>query len=162
MSKTMIRCLVVACMLIPASVLADADDVTNEIPMLALSLVGTPYRPGGDDARTGLDCSGLVQLVFREAAHLTLPRDTASLSLIGQAVERSELVTGDLVFFNTQDRPASHVGIYLGEGRFVHASSSSSGSVMLSSLNDPYWAARFDGARRVLAGAATVSDTPHP
>ena len=162
MTQAMIRWLLIALLVVPASAYADADDATSEIPKLALSLIGAPYRLGGEDARSGFDCSGLVQLVFREAAHLTLPRDTAALSQSGQPVDRDALETGDLVFFNTQDRPASHVGIYLGDGRFVHASSSSSGSVMLSSLSDAYWAARFDGARRVLPSLISQRDNTHP
>jgi cell wall-associated NlpC family hydrolase len=154
MPKTMIRWIAAICMMGPGIVLADTSDATTEIPMLALSLVGTPYRYGGDDARSGLDCSGLVNRVYLDAAHIRLPRDAAGLSQSGQAIERNALEAGDLVFFNTLNRPASHVGIYLGDGRFVHASGGAGGVVMLSSLDDPYWVARYDGARRVLATVA--------
>jgi cell wall-associated NlpC family hydrolase len=134
------------------STLAHSDGliVPTEVPMLALSLIGTPYRLGGNQPETGLDCSGLVNHVYLQAANLQLPRDTAALSQFGHAIEKSGLQAGDLVFFNTLDHAFSHVGIYLGDDRFIHASSSASGGVMLSSLASPYWAEHFDGARRVL------------
>ena len=124
-----------------------------EIPMLALSLLGTPYRSGGNNPETGLDCSGFVNHVFKQAASLQLPRDSASISRMGQPLEKPELQSGDLVFFNTLNRAFSHVGIYIGDNRFIHASSTKSGSVMLSSLNENYWTARFNGARRVIPSA---------
>jgi len=88
-----------------------------------------------------------------QAASLHLPRDSASLSQVGQPLEKPALQAGDLVFFNTLNRAFSHVGIYIGDDRFVHASSSKTGSVVLSGLNESYWAARFDGARRVIPPA---------
>ncbi len=127
----------------------------DDVPLRALSLVGTSYRAGGDNPEHGFDCSGFVNHVYREAMGVLLPRDSVSLSRIGQPLEKPELQPGDLVFFNTMKRAYSHVGIYLGENRFVHASSSRSGTVMLSSLTENYWASRFDGARRV------ITSTPH-
>jgi cell wall-associated NlpC family hydrolase len=126
-----------------------ADLPADEIPMYAVSLVGSPYRLGGTSPETGLDCSGFVGHVFREAAGVVLPRDSRAISETAQPLAREELRPGDLVFFNTLNRAFSHVGIYLGDDRFVHASSSRTGSVMVSSLNDRYWRGRFDGARRV-------------
>lgn len=123
-----------------------------DIPMYAVSLVGTPYRLGGNDPQLGLDCSGFVNHVFRQAAGVQLPRESAAISQVGQALDPAELQPGDLVFFNTLDRPYSHVGIYLGDNRFVHAASSRSGGVMLSSLTDQYWSRRFEGARRIVNG----------
>lgn len=128
---------------------AQADVPADEIPMYAVSLVGSPYRLGGTSPETGLDCSGFVRHVFREAAGVILPRDSRAISETAQPLAREELRPGDLVFFNTLNRAFSHVGIYLGDDRFVHASSSRTGSVMVSSLNDRYWRERFDGARRV-------------
>lgn len=128
---------------------AHADVQPDEISMYAASLVGSPYRLGGTSPETGLDCSGFVGHVFREAAGVTLPRDSRAISEAAQPLAREELRPGDLVFFNTLNRAFSHVGIYLGDDRFVHASSSRSGSVMVSSLTDRYWRERFDGARRV-------------
>lgn len=134
------------------STLAHSDGLilSTEVPMLALSLIGTPYRLGGNQPETGLDCSGLVNHVYLHAANLQLPRDTTALSQFGHAIDKAELQAGDLVFFNTLNRAFSHVGIYLGDDRFIHASSSASGSVMLSSMTSPYWVEHFDGARRVL------------
>lgn len=123
----------------------------NDVSMYAVSLVGSPYRLGGTSPQTGLDCSGFVGHVFRQVAGLTLPRDSRSLSESAQPLAREELQPGDLVFFNTLNRAYSHVGIYLGDDRFVHASSSRTGGVMVSSLNDAYWRQRYDGARRVLS-----------
>lgn len=123
---------------------------TIDIPMYAVSLVGTPYRLGGSDPQQGLDCSGFVNHVFRQTAGLQLPRESQAISQVGLELDPAELQPGDLVFFNTLDRPFSHVGIYLGDNRFVHAASSRSGGVMLSSLSDHYWSIRFEGARRVM------------
>lgn len=139
-----------ACLLL-VSPLAHANEVadTTEIPMLAVSLVGTPYRFGGASPETGFDCSGLVNYVFGQAAGLRLPRESAAISQMAQPIEAQQLQSGDLVFFNTLDRAFSHVGIYLGDNRFVHASGSRSGQVMVSNMTTDYWRSRFDGARRL-------------
>ena len=134
---------------------ARADAPADEIPMYAISLVGSPYRLGGTSPETGVDCSGFVGHVFRQAAGVELPRDSRSISEAAQPLAQDELRPGDLVFFNTLNRAFSHVGIYLGDNRFVHASSSRTGSVMVSNLGDRYWRERFDGARRVAAPDAT-------
>jgi cell wall-associated NlpC family hydrolase len=128
---------------------ARADVPADEIPMYAVSLVGSPYRLGGTSPETGVDCSGFVGHVFRQAAGVELPRDSRSISEAAQPLAQDELRPGDLVFFNTLNRAFSHVGIYLGDDRFVHASSSRTGSVVVSNLSDRYWRERFDGARRV-------------
>ena len=129
---------------------AQAGPMPEDVPMFAVSLVGSPYRLGGTTPETGLDCSGLVGYVFKQAAGVILPRDSRSISEAAQPLPREALQPGDLVFFNTLNRAFSHVGIYLGDDRFVHATSSRTGSVMVSNLNDRYWRERFDGARRVL------------
>jgi cell wall-associated NlpC family hydrolase len=136
-----------------------AEDVSptepnQEIPIYALSLVGTPYRYGGNDPETGVDCSGLVGHVFREAAGIRLPRSSEEISRHESMQEISELQPGDLVFFNTLNRPFSHVGVYIGESRFVHASSSQTRIVMVSDMTQPYWSQRFEGARRLNAPQA--------
>lgn len=142
-------CLILSCLTwFPA---AHAGESAEGVPMYAVSLIGSPYRLGGDSPQTGLDCSGFVGHVFRQVAGLVLPRDTRALSESTQILESAELRPGDLVFFNTLDRAFSHVGIYLGERRFVHAASSRAGRVMVSSLDERYWRERFDGARRVAA-----------
>jgi len=122
------------------------DDVT----MYAVSLVGSPYRLGGTSPQTGLDCSGFVGHVFKQTTGIQLPRDSRTISDTAQPLDQAELQPGDLVFFNTLNRPYSHVGIYLGDDRFVHAASSRTGGVMVSSLGDRYWQQRFDGARRII------------
>lgn len=107
---------------------------------------GTPYRWGGAD-RSGVDCSGYVQLAFRQVFRVSLPRTTADQSRLGRPVARRALAPGDLVFFRTGDK-LRHVGIYLGNGRFGHASTRR--GVTRSRLDNPYWSPRFLGARRVL------------
>jgi len=132
----------------------------DAIPLYAINLVDNPYRLGGISPETGLDCSGFVGHVFRQTTGIVLPRDSRAISESTQALTPGELEPGDLVFFNTLDRAFSHVGIYLGDGRFVHAASSRSGVVMISSLNEPYWKTRYDGARRVALKGAAPSPMP--
>jgi cell wall-associated NlpC family hydrolase len=124
---------------------------SDDVSMYAVSLVGSPYRLGGNSPQTGLDCSGFVGHVYKQITGVHLPRDSRMISETGQPLDLAELQPGDLVFFNTLNRAYSHVGIYLGEDRFVHASSSRTGGVMVSRLGDRYWRQRFDGARRVIS-----------
>jgi cell wall-associated NlpC family hydrolase len=126
-------------------------EFNQEIPFYALSLVGTPYRFGGTDPETGLDCSGFVGHVFREAAGIRLPRSSQEISRHDSMHEITDLQPGDLVFFNTMNRAFSHVGVYIGESRFVHASSSQTKTVMVSDMTHPYWSQRYEGARRLVA-----------
>jgi cell wall-associated NlpC family hydrolase len=128
---------------------ARANTLPEDVPIYAVSLVGSPYRLGGISPETGLDCSGFVGHVFRQTTGILLPRDSLAISEASQPLAQAELRPGDLVFFNTLNRAFSHVGIYLGEDRFVHAASSRSGAVMVSNLSERYWRERFDGARRV-------------
>lgn len=120
-------------------------------PLLkALSMLGTPYKFGGNNPDKGVDCSGFVKHVYKEGAGVSLPRSARDMSKQGEQVAKGELQPGDLVFFNTRKRPNSHVGIYKGDGEFVHASSSHSKEVMVSRMDQKYWASRFNGARRVV------------
>jgi cell wall-associated NlpC family hydrolase len=130
----------------------------EEIPIEAMSLVGVPYRWGGNTPDSGFDCSGLVQYVVARATSVKLPRTTADMSQRGEPVRPEEIAAGDLVFFNTTGRPHSHVGIYVGKLRFVDAPSTG-GTVRLDSLDNPYWASHFDGIRRVVAGRASGGTT---
>ena len=114
----------------------------------ALNLIGVRYKRGGTSPETGFDCSGFVVHVFREGMGLILPRTSREISKEGAAVKKSELQPGDLVFFNTMRRTFSHVGIYLGEGQFIH-SPRSGGKVRIENMRDAYWAKRYEGARRV-------------
>jgi cell wall-associated NlpC family hydrolase len=114
----------------------------------ALVKVGIRYRYGGATPEQGFDCSGLVTYVFEQAWGVSLPRSTADQRSVGHAVKRGRLEPGDLVFYNTRNRPYSHVGIYLGDGMFVHAPRRGQ-RVRVENIDNPYWRARFDGARRL-------------
>lgn len=114
----------------------------------ALSLQGTRYRPGGTSPETGFDCSGFVGYLYRDILGFQLPRSANEIWRFGRRVERSDLRPGDLVFYNTLRRPYSHVGIYLGDNQFVHAPASG-GSVRIVNMDERYWAARWNGAKRV-------------
>ncbi len=121
----------------------------NDVLMRAIGLVGTPYRYGGNTPAGGFDCSGLIGFVFRDAAGLALPRTTRDLAgLPVPKVSRQQLRPGDLVFFG-QRHGVDHAGIYVGDGRFVHAPSTG-GTVRLDALDSPYWSSRWLLARRVL------------
>ena len=124
--------------------------VRAESLLQAILALGIDYRNGGRSHVTGFDCSGLVAHVFQEAWGVRLPRDTKGQSETGMPVSLAELEPGDLVFYNTQDRPYSHVGIYLGDGRFVHAPKTGS-TVRVENLSGAYWRKRYDGARRIAA-----------
>lgn len=131
----------------PGSSLAER---AQEVALQALGLLGVNYRYGGREPESGFDCSGLVRYVYRQALGLDLPHNAAAISRLGRQVGRDELQPGDLVFFNTLRRAFSHVGVYIGDNRFVHAASRVRGEVEMVSLSDPYWAHRFDGARRLI------------
>jgi len=120
----------------------------REIMFYALSLVGIHYRWGGSSPQTGFDCSGLVSHVYRQIAGMVLPRDSYAMAGLGTPIPLEDLRPGDLVFFNTMRRPFSHVGIYLGDKRFVHAPSSGK-SVNVVDMTESYWAKRYNGARRI-------------
>jgi len=122
----------------------------NDILFRAIALVGTPYRYGGNTPEGGFDCSGLVGYVFRDVAGIVLPRSAADIANIAAPdIDRGRLESGDLVFFRHLTRSVSHVGIYVGEGRFVHAPNEV-GTVRLDRLDDSYWREHFVGAKRIL------------
>lgn len=121
-----------------------------ELLFQAIAAAGSDYRHGGRRHGTGFDCSGLVAFVYQEAYSLHLPPNSRAQSEYGHAAARENLQPGDLVFFNTQRQPFSHVGIYLGDGKFIHAPKTGS-KVRIESLLARYWSTRFDGARRILA-----------
>jgi cell wall-associated NlpC family hydrolase len=123
---------------------------SNDVLMRAIGLVGTPYRYGGNSPEGGFDCSGLVGFVFRDAAGLSLPRSTRELiDLQAPTIPRDALQPGDLVYFNPAGGRVSHIGIYVGEGRFVHAPSRG-GTVRLDALGSEYWSRHYVSAKRVL------------
>lgn len=122
----------------------------NDVLFRAMALVGTPYRYGGNTPASGFDCSGLVDYIYREATGLALPRTSGEMAAMDvRKVKRmNQLVSGDLVFFDIGGR-ISHVGVYVGKGRFVHAPDSG-GTVRLDTIDAPYWIGHFAFGRRVL------------
>lgn len=136
----------------PQSAPAGYSEHANEILFNALGLVGTPYRYGGNSPESGFDCSGLINYVYRESANMALPRTVAEMSrLPAPDVAEDNLQSGDLVIFATDgsSRP-SHAGIYVGDGRFVHAPSRG-GEVRMDFLSDRYWERTYLNAKRPLA-----------
>jgi len=117
-----------------------------EVVMYAMSLIDTGYRFGGKNPEAGLDCSGMVSYIFERAARKKISGSAADIARQGRPIAREALRPGDLVFFNTRNAPFSHVGIYLGDDRFVHAPSTN-GRVRIDALGDRYYAQRFEAAR---------------
>lgn len=134
----------------PARAPENAVGTANDVLFRAMALVGTPYRWGGNTPNGGFDCSGLVEYIYRNAANIALPhssRDMASMN--GQKIKRmDELMSGDLVFFGSGGG-ISHVGVYVGKGRFVHAPNSG-GTVRLDDIDGPYWRDHFEYGKRLL------------
>ena len=120
----------------------------TEVLMNALSLSGTRYQYGGNSPDTGFDCSGFVRYVFKQATSLSLPRSALAMSQLGKSVRKNDLQPGDLVFFDTLKSAFSHVGIYVGNNRFIH-SPRSGGVVRVESMEAAYWSKRFNGAKRM-------------
>ena len=120
----------------------------SEALLQALLALGLDYRHGGKSPTTGFDCSGLVAHIYREAWGVRLPPTTAAQSQAGVPISLAELQAGDLVFYDTQKRPFSHVGIYLGDGKFVHAPKTGA-QVRVESVKSAYWVQRYNGARRI-------------
>jgi cell wall-associated NlpC family hydrolase len=118
----------------------------NEVTLFALGLIDTGYRFGGKNPQAGLDCSGMVSYIFDQGAGLRVSGSAAEIARKGRPVERASLRPGDLVFFNTRNAPFSHVGVYIGENRFVHAPSAN-GRVRIDQLGASYYAQRFEAAR---------------
>jgi cell wall-associated NlpC family hydrolase len=121
----------------------------NDVVLYAMGLLDTPYRWGGRGPATGFDCSGLVSHVFREAIGLRVQGTSAELGRKARPIPAGQLLPGDLVFFNTLGARHSHVGVYVGDGRFVHASNPRTG-VRIDPLSNRYYAQRFEGAGRLL------------
>ncbi len=119
-----------------------------EMVFQALANAGVPYRRGGDSRENGFDCSGLVAHVYKEAFGIELPHNALAQSRMGRHVTLAQLEAGDLVFYNTERRPYSHVGIFLGDNRFIHAPRPGK-AVRVENMHGAYWVRRFDGARRI-------------
>lgn len=124
------------------------ESLRNRVVQAGMEAIGTPYVFGGDDPQDGFDCSGLVSFVFKEIVGVDLPRSAIEQRAEGKNVSRAQLQPGDLVFFaTTRNRVrVSHVGIYIGDSKFVHAPRRGS-NVKVSSMNEAYWSKRFKGAR---------------
>jgi cell wall-associated NlpC family hydrolase len=118
----------------------------SEVVFYAMGLIDTGYRFGGKNPEAGLDCSGMVSYIYDRAAGVKVLGSAADIARNGRAIERSELRPGDLVFFNTRNRSLSHVGIFIGDARFIHAPSTN-GKVRIDRLSDSYYATRFEAAR---------------
>ena len=125
-----------------------ATDRASALVTSAMSAIGVPYRRGGESADTGFDCSGFVRATFEQAMGLVLPRRAEEQAAAASKISRADLQPGDLVFFNTLRRAYSHVGIYLGDGQFIHAPRTGS-RVRVESMELSSWKKRFNGARRV-------------
>ncbi|MBU3549615.1 C40 family peptidase [Polynucleobacter sp. P1-05-14] len=127
----------------------DTSVGTEDISIAAVGLVDVPYRYGGNTPKGGFDCSGLIVYVYNKAAGIKLPRTIQLMSAKGVSIEGQPPAPGDLVFFNTNGEKYSHAGIYVGQGRFVHAPSAG-GTVRLDYITAPYWAAKFTETRRMV------------
>jgi cell wall-associated NlpC family hydrolase len=125
-------------------------DRTSDLVVTAIGFLGVPYRRGGNTAATGFDCSGFVRAMYNQTVGHLLPRRAEEQAAATQKIDRSELKPGDLVFFNTMRRAFSHVGIYVGEGKFIH-SPKPGAEVRVEDMSGSYWQRRFSGARRVLS-----------
>ncbi|MDP2366917.1 C40 family peptidase [Rhodoferax sp.] len=132
----------------------------SELVLNAMGFLGVPYRRGGNSAETGFDCSGFVRAMYEQTVGLALPRKADQQAAATEKIDRTDLQPGDLVFFNTMRRAFSHVGIYVGDGKFIH-SPRPGAEVRVEDMGVSYWKRRFDGARRVSHSLrATPSSTP--
>lgn len=118
----------------------------NDVAIFALGLIDTGYRFGGKNPEAGLDCSGMVSYIFGKATSLRITGSAADIARAGRPIERNSLRPGDLVFFNTRNAAFSHVGVYIGDDRFVHAPSTN-GKIRIDQMGSRYYAQRFEAAR---------------
>src|SRR5262249_30983355 len=133
----------------PPAPTVEARRTANDVLFRAMALVGTPYRSGGNAPESGFDCSGLVGYIFRDVAGIALPRTADAISRVDALdIDRDDLASGDLVFFHGNGRNVTHVGVYVGEGRFVHAPNKG-GTVRLDALDADYWRSHYAGAKRL-------------
>jgi cell wall-associated NlpC family hydrolase len=154
--------------LVPAKAALDENETlravrhkASELVMSAMDFIGVPYKRGGNSAEQGFDCSGFTRHVFEKSLGLILPRraDQQAQADTLFTIRREELKPGDLVFFNTMRRAFSHVGIYIGDGRFIHAPRAG-GQVRIEDMREAYWQKRFNGARRADAMAPALLAMP--
>ncbi len=134
-----------------SSMMNSTSQVANkagDLVMNALGLIGVRYRFGGNSPESGLDCSGFVRYVFNDTFGFMLPRRSVEISRVGTTVASEDLRPGDLVFFNTMRHTFSHVGIYIGDNKFVHAPSTGA-KIRVDDMRASYWVSRYNGARRI-------------
>lgn len=134
-----------------------ASSKATDMVMQAMDLLGVPYRRGGNSENTGFDCSGFVRHLYEKSVGFVLPRRAEEQARSTEVISREDLKPGDLVFFNTMRRAFSHVGMYVGDGKFIHSPRTGK-SVKVDDMRSAYWQARFNGARRV----PLDSETPKP
>jgi cell wall-associated NlpC family hydrolase len=136
-------------------------DRASDLVVTAMGFLGVPYRRGGNTADTGFDCSGFVRAMYEQTIGLLLPRRAAEQAAATEAIDKKDLRPGDLVFFNTLKRAFSHVGIYVGEGKFIH-SPKPGAQVRVEDMDQSYWQRRFNGARRVVRLSPPESQQTRP
>lgn len=137
------------------------SDNAGELVVNAIGFLGVPYHRGGNTAESGFDCSGFVRAIYEQTVGLVLPRRAEQQAAATQTIERTALEPGDLVFFNTMKRAFSHVGIYVGDGKFIH-SPKPGARVRLEDMRLGYWEHRFNGARRVATPESAAAPTAKP
>ncbi|MBW8461663.1 C40 family peptidase [Acidovorax sp.] len=135
----------------------------SELVVNAMGFLGVPYKRGGNSAETGFDCSGFVRAMYEQTVGLLLPRRADQQAAATQVIDKKELQPGDLVFFNTMRRNFSHVGIYVGDNKFIHSPRSGS-EIRVEDMGVAYWKRRFNGARRVTSteGATSSAQAAQP
>ena len=133
----------------PPAVNSQASTRSPDALFVALAALGIDYRYGGKSTATGFDCSGLVAYIYRDAYGVNLPPQSTAQGRMGKPIDMAQLETGDLVFYNTQGQPNTHVGIYIGDNRFIHAPRTGA-TVRIESMRGSYWKTRFSGARRIV------------
>lgn len=127
---------------------AGGGDEAGDLIMNAMGLLGVAYRFGGNSPVSGLDCSGFMQYIFKKSMRINLPRTSSEMATVGRAVSRTDLQPGDLVFFSPGGRRISHVGMYIGNGRMVHAPRTGK-NIEITNIASGYWAKHYTTARRV-------------
>ncbi len=137
------------------------SEKASELVVTAMGFLGVPYKRGGNSFDAGLDCSGFVRLMYEQTVGLILPRRSAEQAAATQPIDKSELQPGDLVFFNTLKATFSHVGIYVGDNKFIH-SPRTGAVVRVEDMRVSYWQQRFDGARRVASTPPETVKTSTP
>jgi cell wall-associated NlpC family hydrolase len=139
------------------NVTRSVTEKAGELVVTAMGFLGVPYKRGGNSFETGFDCSGFVRAMYEQTAGLLLPRKAEQQAAATTQIDKADLQPGDLVFFNTLKRTFSHVGIYVGDGKFIHSPRAGT-AVRVEDMQKAYWNQRFDGARRVEPARPTTGD----